>query len=146
MYRSVSSYDHDDVIKWKHFPRYWTLFGEFIGQRWIPRTKASDAELWCFFYLRLNKWFSKQSRGWWFETPPRPLWRHCNDERTLLVFSFFVFSHFHQNSVLIRFLCAFPYEVTLHQIIWVSDRNRLPLPTKLHEHKTMCTLYGTNYI
>ena len=24
-------------------------------RRWISRTKASDAELWCFFYLRLNK-------------------------------------------------------------------------------------------
>ena len=77
--------DHDDVIKWKHFPRYWTfarrihrsplnsphkgqwrgalmfsmktssngnifrvtgpLCGEPTGRRWIPRTKASDAEL-----------------------------------------------------------------------------------------------------
>ena len=25
-----------------------TLCGEFTGPRWIPRTKASDAELWCF--------------------------------------------------------------------------------------------------
>ena len=25
------------------------LCGEFTGPRWIPRTKASDAELWCFF-------------------------------------------------------------------------------------------------
>ena len=31
-----------------------------------------------FFDLRLNKQLSKQSWGWWFETPPRPLWRHCN--------------------------------------------------------------------
>ena len=26
------------------------LCGEFTGQRWIPRTKASDAELWCFLW------------------------------------------------------------------------------------------------
>ena len=26
-----------------------SLCGEFTGHRWIPRTKASDAELWCFF-------------------------------------------------------------------------------------------------
>ena len=32
-----------------------------------------------FFYLRLKKRLSKQSWGWWFETPSRPLWRHCND-------------------------------------------------------------------
>ena len=31
------------------------LCGEFTGHRRIPRTKASDAELWCFFYLGLNK-------------------------------------------------------------------------------------------
>ena len=26
----------------------------------------------------LNKRLSKQSRGWWFETPSRSLWRHCD--------------------------------------------------------------------
>ena len=26
------------------------LCREFTGQRWIPRTKASDAELWCFLW------------------------------------------------------------------------------------------------
>ena len=26
------------------------LCGEFTGHRWIPRTKASDAELWCFLW------------------------------------------------------------------------------------------------
>ena len=52
--------------------------GHLSGHRWIPHTKASDSELCCFFYLRLNKRWSKQSRGWWFETLSRPLWRHCN--------------------------------------------------------------------
>ena len=32
-----------------------------------------------FFDLRLNKGLSKQSWGWWFETPSGSLWRHCND-------------------------------------------------------------------
>ena len=41
---------HDDVIKWKHFPRNWPFVGEFTGPRWIPRTKASDAELLCFLW------------------------------------------------------------------------------------------------
>ena len=53
------------------------LCGEFTGHRWILVTKASDAELWCFFYLRLSKHLSKQSRRRWFETPSRPLLRHC---------------------------------------------------------------------
>ena len=46
--------------------------GDFPAQR--PLTRSSDV----FFYLRLTKWLSKQSWGWWFETPSRPLWRHCN--------------------------------------------------------------------
>ena len=32
------------------------LCGELPAPRWILRTKASDAELWCFFFdLRLNQ-------------------------------------------------------------------------------------------
>ena len=68
---------HEDVIKWKHFPRYWPFMK---GPRWSPRTKASDAELWCFFDLRRTKRLSKQSWGWWFETLSWPLWRHCYDD------------------------------------------------------------------
>ena len=41
---------HDDVIKLKHFRVTGHSCGEFIGRRWIPRTKASDAELWCFLW------------------------------------------------------------------------------------------------
>ena len=67
---------HNDVIKWKHFPRYWPFVRGIHRSRWIPHTKASDAELWCF--LRLNKLFGKQWWGWWFETLTRPLWRHRN--------------------------------------------------------------------
>ena len=36
---------HDDVIKWKHFRVAGHLCEEFTGPRWIPDTKASDAEL-----------------------------------------------------------------------------------------------------
>ena len=45
---------------------------EFPTQR--PVTRSFDE----FFYMRLNKPLSKQSWGWSFETPSRPLWRHCN--------------------------------------------------------------------
>ena len=46
--------------------------GEFPSQR--PVTRSFDV----FFDLHLNKCLSKQSRGWRFEMPLRPLWRHCN--------------------------------------------------------------------
>ena len=38
--------NHDDVIKWKHFPRYWP-FVRGIPRSPVnsPHTKASDAEL-----------------------------------------------------------------------------------------------------
>ena len=52
---------HDDAIKWKHFRVTGHLCGEFTGLRWIPRTKASDVELWFFFDLCLNKRLRKQS-------------------------------------------------------------------------------------
>ena len=34
------------------------LWGKFPGHRRIPLTEASDAEVWYFFDLRLNKLFS----------------------------------------------------------------------------------------
>ena len=76
--QSMETNSHDDVIKWKHFLRYWPFVrgihrsGEFPAQG--PVTRSFDV----FFDLSLKKWLSKQSRGWWFETQSRPLWRHCN--------------------------------------------------------------------
>ena len=46
------------------------VIGEFPSQRPVPRSFD------VFFDLRLNTRLNKQSRGWWFETPSRPLWRH----------------------------------------------------------------------
>ena len=46
--------------------------GEFPSER--PVMRSFDV----FFDLCLNKRLSKQSWGWWFEMPSRPLWRLCN--------------------------------------------------------------------
>ena len=54
------------------------LCGEFTGHRWIPLTRPVTRSFDVFFDLRLNERLSKQSWGWWFETPSRPLWRHRN--------------------------------------------------------------------
>ena len=40
---------HDDVIKWKHFPRYWPFVGGIHRSPVNSPTKASDTELWCFY-------------------------------------------------------------------------------------------------
>ena len=55
-----NSYNHGDVIKWKHF---YALLAFVRG---------------IFFDLRLNKRLSKQSRHRWFEMLSCSLWRHCN--------------------------------------------------------------------
>ena len=47
--------------------------GEFPTQR--PVTRSFDV----YFDLRPNKWLSKQSWGWWFETLSCSLWRHRNE-------------------------------------------------------------------
>ena len=54
------------------------LCGEFTSHWWIllrPVTRSFDFSL-------IRAWInlSKQSWGWWFETPSRSLWRHCNDQ------------------------------------------------------------------
>ena len=69
---------HDDVIKWKHVHLTGPLWGESTAHRWIPLTKASNADLWCFLWSPSNKWLSEQSRRRWFEMSWRSLWRHCN--------------------------------------------------------------------
>ena len=56
------------------------ITGEFPAQR--PVTLSFDV----FFYLRPNERLSKQSWGWWYERPWRPLWRHSNGNICILAF------------------------------------------------------------
>ena len=84
---------HDDVIKWKHFPRYWPFVrrihrspvnSPYKGQ-WRGALMFYLICVWtqtsirCMEVCGLNKRFSKQSWSWWFETLSCPLWRLCND-------------------------------------------------------------------
>ena len=62
--------EHDDAIKWKHFPRNWPFVRRIHRSRWIPHTKASDAELWCFLLSAwINDWVNNRQAG--------DLRRHC---------------------------------------------------------------------
>ena len=73
----ITMIKHDDGIKWNIFRatgHLWPVTGEFPAQR--PVTRGFD----IFCDLRLNKWFSKQSWGWWFKTPLCSLWRHSNGQ------------------------------------------------------------------
>ena len=46
-----------------------------------PTQRPVTRSFGVFFDLRLIIRLSKHSRGWWFKTSSRPLWRHCNDKR-----------------------------------------------------------------
>ena len=54
------------------------LCGEITGPDEFPTQRSVTWRFGAFFDLRLNKRLSKQSWGWWFETPPWSLWRQCN--------------------------------------------------------------------
>ena len=56
---------HGDVIKWKHFPRYWPF------ARRIPRSPVNSPHKGQRRKALIR--LSKQSWGWWFETPSRSL-------------------------------------------------------------------------
>ena len=59
----ILSVNHDDVIKWKHLCGK-HLCGELTGPRWIPHTKASDAELWCsLICVWINDWVNNGETG-----------------------------------------------------------------------------------
>ena len=73
---------HDDIMKWKQFPRYWPFV-------WgIHRSSVNSPHKgqwrWALMFSLMNKRLSKQSWGWWFETPSHPLWHHFNGFHTAL--------------------------------------------------------------
>ena len=74
---------HDNFIKWKHFPRYWPFVRGI--HRW-PVNSPHKGQ-WCgalmFVLSAPEKQLSKPSRRRWFDTPSRSSWRHRN-ERTKL--------------------------------------------------------------
>ena len=64
---------HGDVIKWKHFSRYWP-FARGMQRSPKPVTRSINV----FFDLHLKKWLNKHSNRRWFETSLRSLRRHCD--------------------------------------------------------------------
>ena len=78
---------HDDVIKWKHFPRYWP-FGLRIHRSQVNSLHKGQWRATLMFSLiyALNKRLGKQLWGWWFETPSCSSWRHWNVLTVMLMY------------------------------------------------------------
>ena len=74
--------DHDEALKWKHFPHHWPFVRESTDHRLSmysfytgPVIPAGNTDLWRFFMLaRANFWTNKHSMGRWSETS----WRSCD--------------------------------------------------------------------
>ena len=65
------------IAWWRHqMETLSPLLALFTGELPAPRPVTRNFDV--FFDLRLNKRLGKQSWCWWFETPSRSLWRHCN--------------------------------------------------------------------
>ena len=69
---------YDDVIKGNMFRVTGHLCGEFTGCRGIPAKLPVTRSFDVFFDLQLNRRLGKRSWDWWFETPSRSSWSHCN--------------------------------------------------------------------
>ena len=63
------------------------LWGETLVTGGFPSQRSVTRSLDIFFDFRLNKQSKKQSRGWWFETPSRSIWRHRNVKTKLFSIS-----------------------------------------------------------
>ena len=77
----------DDVIQWEHFPRYWP-FVRGIHRSPVNSPHKSQwrrALMFSLICAWINSW------GWWFETPWRSLWRHCNDDLIIRVEQLFIY-------------------------------------------------------
>ena len=87
-----------------------------------PVTRSFDA---CFFFLRLIKRFSKQSRRRWFQTLSRPFWRHGNDWENLhLLFCHLLHIHSGKTGILFSLLLC-SWWVQIVGYVQLTDRVRL---------------------
>ena len=126
--------------------------GEFSAQR--PVTRSFDV---VFFYLRLNKWLSKQSWGWWFETPSRPVWRQCNDvcvTKTLIACIPVIRANGYLPNIKEIRHCLISLIFDRHPIAWITDTQspqndnwiyNIGIPYKIRTW-FCCVLFSCSYI
>ena len=74
--------DHDCIIKWKHFPRYWPFVWKI--HRSPVNSPHKGQWRWALMFSLICTW----TNGWttrhrWFQMPFRSLWCHSNVRRTM---------------------------------------------------------------
>ena len=99
VYRESAVSSRDDVIKWKHFPRYWPFVrGIHRSPVNSPHKGQWRGALMFSLICASNKRLSKQSWGWWFDTPSRSLWRHSNGKHSIVLCSRYTFLAYPSNN------------------------------------------------
>ena len=68
---------HDEVIQWKHFPRYWPFVWGIHRSPVNSPHKGQWALMFSLICAWINGWVNNRGAGD-FETPSHPLWRHSN--------------------------------------------------------------------
>ena len=99
------SQPHDDVIKWKYFPRYWPFVLGIHRSRWIPHTKTREALMFSLIYTWINGWVNNREAG--------DLRRHSAHYDVIVMLS----AYLHPRVVVSQ----------AHTLLWSSDYF-LPLP------------------
>ena len=59
------SFDHDDVIKWKHFPRYWPFVREIHRSpvNFLHKGQWRGALMFSLIYAWINDWVNNREAG-----------------------------------------------------------------------------------
>ena len=142
---------HDDVIKWKHFPRYWPFVrgihrspvtGEFPTQRLV--TRSFDV----YFDLRPNEWLSKQSWAWWFETLSCSLWRHRNavrDSTNMQIYIYTIHAIWYTWTFIRQTEIGFP-DFQKAKYIIKGGRSELQFRTSIQHGSQLSILYRSKLI
>ena len=79
LFKCLLCNNHDAVIKWKHFTRYWPFVRGI--HRWPVNSPHKGqwrgALIFSMICTWINGWVNDREAGR-FKTPSCPLWRHCN--------------------------------------------------------------------
>ena len=130
------------------------LCGEFTGPGEFPTQRPVTRSFDVFFDLRLNKRWSKQPWGWWFETPSWSLWRQCNEYKgwdTLAACKWRLGDH-PTDGISIEFQFRLP-NIWMCFLLYQADHCKIPhIPRLLHcfhscktSTSTLITRFHVNY-
>ena len=122
--RHVQGLSHDDVIKWKHFPRNWPFVREIHRPpvNFPHKGQWRRALMFFFIYASINDWVNNHEAGD-CKTPAWSLWRHRNASLNSLWSSDVIWCYGHVHNVSGNVLMPFNVGLFIH---WTLSFKRFP--------------------